>query len=289
MPVILDGKKLSETIRQEVAAATAELAAAHGVKPGLAAVLVGENPASQIYVRNKRKACENAGLASWLHQLSADTTQQQLLDLVAQLNADPQVHGILVQLPLPKQIEEAAIIRAVSPLKDVDGFSPESLGRMVEGHPRFLPCTPAGVQEMLRRYQIPTEGKHVVIVGRSNIVGKPLANMLMQKGPGADATVTICHSRTKNIAEFTRQADIVVMAIGQAKFLKADMIREGAVVVDVGINRLPDGKLAGDVDYQEVAPKTYAITPVPGGVGPMTIAMLLKNTAESCRLSLQGR
>ena len=289
MPVILDGKKLSEAIHQEVAAATAQLAAAHGVKPGLAAVLVGENPASQIYVRNKRKACENAGLASWLHQLPAETTQQQLLDLVAQLNADPQVHGILVQLPLPKQIDEGTIIRAVSPLKDVDGFSPESLGLMVEGHPRFLPCTPAGVQEMLRRYQIPTEGKHVVIVGRSNIVGKPLANMLMQKGPGADATVTICHSRTKNVADFTRQADIIVMAIGQAKFLKADMVREGAVVVDVGMNRLPDGKLAGDVDYQEVAPKTFAITPVPGGVGPMTIAMLLKNTVESCRLSLQRR
>jgi methylenetetrahydrofolate dehydrogenase (NADP+)/methenyltetrahydrofolate cyclohydrolase len=289
MPVILDGKKLAETIHQEVAVNAAQLLAQHGVKPGLAAVLVGENPASQIYVRNKRKACENAGLTSWLHQLSADTTQQRLLDLVAQLNADPQVHGILVQLPLPKQIDEATIIRSVSPLKDVDGFSPESLGLMVEGHPRFLPCTPAGVQEMLRRYQIATEGKHVVIVGRSNIVGKPLANMLMQKGAGADATVTICHSRTKNIAEYTRQADIVVMAIGQAKFLKADMIRDGAVVIDVGINRLPDGKLAGDVDYQEVAPKSSAITPVPGGVGPMTIAMLLKNTVESCRLFLSGR
>ena len=208
-------------------------------------MLVGDNPASQIYVRNKRKACEQAGIASWLHQLPASLTQAELLQLIAQLNADPQVSGILVQLPLPKQIDESAIIDAVAPLKDVDGFGPTSLGLLTAGHPRFLPCTPHGVQQILVRNNIPIDGQHVVIVGRSNIVGKPLALMLMQKAGGANATVTVCHSQTRDIAALTRQADIIVVAIGQAQFLKSDMVRPGTVVVDVGINRTADGKAGG--------------------------------------------
>lgn len=285
MPIILDGKKLSQTMQSEIAVEVAVFAEKTGVRPGLAAVLVGDNPASQVYVRNKRKACETVGMNSWLHQLPGDAAQVQLLDLLAQLNVDPQVHGILVQLPLPKQIDENTIISAVHPLKDVDGFGPESLGLLTAGHPRFLPCTPAGVQQILMRNGIDIAGQHVVIVGRSNIVGKPLALILMQKLPGANATVTICHSRSRNIAELARQADVVVVAIGAAKFLKADMIRPGAVVVDVGINRLPDGKLCGDVDYENVAPLASAITPVPGGIGPMTITMLLANTLQSAKLA----
>jgi len=284
MGMILDGKKLAETMQAEIAADVERLVRERNVRPGLAAVLVGDNPASQRYVRNKRKACEKAGLASWLHQLPKETTQQDLLALIAQLNADPQVHGILVQLPLPKQIEEPAIIRAVTPLKDVDGFGPENLGLLTTGTPRYLPCTPAGVQQLLIRNDIAVAGKHVVIVGRSNIVGKPLALILMQKAKGADATVTVCHSRTKDIGALTRQADIVVVAIGQTHFLKADMVRPGAVVIDVGINPLSDGKLAGDVDFAHVQRVASAITPVPGGVGPMTITMLLANTLQAARL-----
>lgn len=278
MTRILDGKSLAQTIQAEIAADVAALVQKTGVRPGLAAVLVGDNPASHVYVRNKRKACESVGIASWLHQLPGETSQAELLDLIARLNGDPAVHGILVQLPLPREIDENAVISAVSPAKDVDGFGPENLGRLTAGHPRYLPCTPAGVQQILSRNGIDVDGKHVVIVGRSNIVGKPLALILMQKAPGANATVTVCHSRSRNLAELTRQADVVVVAIGTAKFLKADMIRPGAVVVDVGINRLPDGKLCGDVDFDAVAPLASAITPVPGGIGPMTIAMLLANT-----------
>jgi methylenetetrahydrofolate dehydrogenase (NADP+) / methenyltetrahydrofolate cyclohydrolase len=284
MATILDGKKLAETMQAEIAAEVERLVGEKNVRPGLAAVLVGDNPASQRYVRNKRKACEKAGLVSWLHQLPKETTQQELLALIARLNTDPQVHGILVQLPLPKQIEESAIIRAVAPHKDVDGFGPENLGLLATGNPRFLPCTPAGVQQLLIRNDIAVAGKHVVIVGRSNIVGKPLALILMQKAKGADATVTVCHSRTKDIGALTRQADIVVVAIGQTHFLKADMVRPGAVVIDVGINALPDGKLAGDVDFAQVERVASAITPVPGGVGPMTITMLLANTLQAARL-----
>jgi methylenetetrahydrofolate dehydrogenase (NADP+)/methenyltetrahydrofolate cyclohydrolase len=244
---------------------------------------VGDNPASQVYVRNKRAACQKAGLDSWLHELPKTTTQVELLRLVDQLNNDARVHGILVQLPLPAQIEESAIIQAVSPLKDVDGFGPVSLGLLAAGHPRFLPCTPYGVQQLLVRNNISLDGKHVVIVGRSNIVGKPLALILMQKGPGANATVTVCHSRTRDIAALTRQADVVVVAMGHTEFLKADMIKPGAVVVDVGINRLPTGKLVGDVDFAGVSPLASAITPVPGGVGPMTITMLLHNTLQAAK------
>jgi methylenetetrahydrofolate dehydrogenase (NADP+) / methenyltetrahydrofolate cyclohydrolase len=281
---LLDGKALAQVIRRETADGVSALLQAGGIRPGLAAVLVGSDPGSQIYVRNKRKACEEVGIASWLHELPASTTQTELLDLLAHLNTDPRVHGILVQLPLPPQIDEAAIIRSVAPAKDVDGFGPENLGLLTTGHPRYLPCTPHGVQMLLVRNNIPVEGAHVVIVGRSNIVGKPLALILMQKAKGANATVTVCHSRSKNLPDITRSADIVVVAIGQARFLKADMVRPGAVVVDVGINRLADGKLAGDVDFEAVREVASAITPVPGGVGPMTIAMLLHNTLGAAKL-----
>jgi methylenetetrahydrofolate dehydrogenase (NADP+)/methenyltetrahydrofolate cyclohydrolase len=284
MATLLDGKKLAETMQKEIAGQVASLVKERGVRPGLAAVLVGDDPASQIYVRNKRKACQQVGLESWLHELSGRATQSELLEMVERLNSDPRVHGILVQLPLPGQIEEHAVIRAVSPLKDVDGFGPENLGLLATGHPRYLPCTPLGVQQILLRNNVVIDGRHVVIVGRSNIVGKPLALILMQKAPGANATVTVCHSRSRNLADLTRQADIVVMAIGQARFLKADMVRPGAVVVDVGMNRLPDGKLAGDVDFEPVSMVASAITPVPGGVGPMTITMLLHNTLQAAHL-----
>jgi len=283
---ILDGKALAKTMQAEIAAGVAELLRTHGVRPGLAAVLVGDNPASRIYVRNKVKACELVGIASFRHELPATTTQAELLDLVARLNADPAVHGILVQLPLPKHIHEAAVVDAVSPLKDVDGFGPESLGLLAAGRPRFLACTPAGVQQLLLRNGIDPAGKHVVIVGRSNIVGKPLSLILMQKGPGCDATVTVCHSRTPDIGAVTRSADVIVMAIGSPKFLRAEMVRPGAVVVDVGMNRLADGSLCGDADFAAVKEVASAISPVPGGVGPMTITMLLSNTLRSARLRL---
>jgi methylenetetrahydrofolate dehydrogenase (NADP+) / methenyltetrahydrofolate cyclohydrolase len=281
--VLLDGKQLAQTMQAEITAEAEAFTRQHGTRPGLAAVLVGDNPASQIYVGNKRKACERCGLTSWLHALPGSTSQAELLALIDRLNADPVVHGILVQLPLPRQIHEPDIIRAVSPLKDVDGFGPESLGLLARGEPRYVACTPLGVQQLLVRNGIEVAGKHVVIVGRSNIVGKPLALLLMQKAPGADATVTVCHSRTRDIAEVTRLADILVVAIGQARFLKADMVRPGAVVVDVGMNKV-EGKLVGDVDFEAVRPLASAITPVPGGVGPMTITMLLHNTVRAARL-----
>jgi methylenetetrahydrofolate dehydrogenase (NADP+)/methenyltetrahydrofolate cyclohydrolase len=280
---LLDGKRLAQTIRTELTAEAQRLAS-RGVRPGLAAVLVGDNQASQIYVRNKRKACADVGMASWLHELPGTTPQAELLALIERLNADPAVHGILVQLPLPAQIDEAAIIRSVAPIKDVDGFGPENLGLLATGHPRYLPCTPYGVQQLLVRNGVKVDGAHVVIVGRSNIVGKPLALILMQKAPGANATVTVCHSRSRNLADLTRQADIVVVAIGQARFLKADMVRPGAVVVDVGMNRVANEKLpVGDVDFAGVSQVASAITPVPGGVGPMTITMLLANTVQAAR------
>lgn len=282
---LLDGKQLAQTMQAELAAAVADFVKAGGRRPGLAAVLVGNDPASHIYVRNKRKACEKVGIDSWLHELPETTTQAELLDLIARLNADPAVSGILPQLPLPKQIDEAAVIKAVSPLKDVDGFGPENLGLLASGHPRYLPCTPHGIQQLLLRNGVKLDGAHVVIVGRSNIVGKPLALILMQKAAGANATVTVCHSRSRDIGALTRQADVVVVAIGQAHFLKADMVRPGAVVVDVGTNRLPDGKLTGDVDFERVRDVASAITPVPGGVGPMTITMLLYNTFAAAKLA----
>jgi methylenetetrahydrofolate dehydrogenase (NADP+) / methenyltetrahydrofolate cyclohydrolase len=282
---LIDGKKLAATIRGEIGAQVRELLKETGRRPGLAAVLVGDNPASQVYVRNKRKACDEVGIASWLHQLPATTTQAELLELIHRLNADPAVHGILVQMPLPPQIDEESIVRAVVALKDVDGFGPESLGLLASGHPRYLACTPHGVQQLLLRNNFKIEGAHVVILGRSNIVGKPLALMLMQKAAGANATVTVCHSRSRNIPEITRSADILVAAIGQAQFVKANMVKPGAVVIDVGTNRLPDGRLVGDVDFEHVKEVASAISPVPGGVGPMTIAMLLYNTLQAAKMS----
>jgi methylenetetrahydrofolate dehydrogenase (NADP+)/methenyltetrahydrofolate cyclohydrolase len=280
----LDGKELAKVMRAEVAAKVAARTAAGKRPPGLAAVLVGDNPASQVYVRNKHKACQDAGLASWVHNLPADTTQAQLLDLVAKLNADPQVHGILVQLPLPKQIDEDAVIRAVAPAKDVDCFHPENLGLLAAGHPRYYPCTPHGVFHLLTRNGIETTGREVVIVGRSNIVGKPLALMLAQKRTaanpaGGDATVTIAHTRTRDLAAVCRRADILVAAAGSPRVITADMVSPGGAVVDVGTNSVA-GKLVGDV-HEGVADVAAWLSPVPGGVGPMTITMLLVNTLEA--------
>jgi methylenetetrahydrofolate dehydrogenase (NADP+)/methenyltetrahydrofolate cyclohydrolase len=278
---LLDGKALAKTMQAEIAAAVTARVAAGKPRPGLATVLVGDDPASHVYVRNKRKACEQVGMLSVHHELPASTSQDTLLTILHALNADPAVHGILVQLPLPKQIDEAAIIRSIGPAKDVDAFHPETVGLLTTGHPRFLPCTPHGVQQLLVRNGVTIGGAHVVIVGRSNIVGKPLALLLMQKWPGGNATVTVAHTATRDLAALTRTADIVVVAIGRAKFLTADMVRPGAVVVDVGMNRGPDGKLCGDVDFDAVSRVAGAITPVPGGVGPMTITMLLHNTLRA--------
>ena len=283
MATLLDGKKLAQTMQAEFATEIDSFFQRTGRRPGLAAVLVGNDPASEVYVRNKRTACQKVGMESWLHSLPSETTQDNLLGLIAQLNVDPKVHGILVQLPLPKQIDENVIIQAVSAHKDVDGFGIQNMGLLAVGHPRYQACTPLGVQQLLVRNQIAIEGRHVVIVGRSNIVGKPLALILMQKAKNANATVTVCHSRSHDLPSLTRQGDIVVVAIGQARFLKADMVKPGAVVVDVGINRLADGKLTGDVDFEEVSKVAAAITPVPGGVGPMTITMLLHNTLRAAQ------
>ncbi|HTK76853.1 MAG TPA: bifunctional methylenetetrahydrofolate dehydrogenase/methenyltetrahydrofolate cyclohydrolase FolD [Gemmataceae bacterium] len=281
---ILDGKSLAETMQAEIAAGVAELVAAGGPKPGLATVLVGDDPASHVYVRNKRRACERVGMTSFHHELPAAASQAELLALVSRLNSDPSVHGILVQLPLPAQIDERAVIYSVNPLKDVDAFHPETVGLLAAGHPRFRPCTPHGIQQLLMRNNIPIAGAHVVIVGRSNIVGKPLALMLMQKESGGDATVTVAHSRSHDLPALTGQADILVAAVGRPKLITADMVRPGATVVDVGTNRVADGKLVGDVDYGPVSEIAGTITPVPGGVGPMTITMLLHNTLLAARL-----
>ena len=280
---IIDGKVISTAVRKRVTEETSAFTAQTGVIPHLAAVLVGDDPASQVYVRNKERACAKCGLKSTLHRLPAETTQQQLFDLVTQLNADPSVHGILVQLPLPKHLDSIAILDAILPGKDVDGFHPENVGLMLQGRPRFLPCTPHGVMQMLEHENIETAGKHAVIIGRSDIVGKPMAALLIQRG--ADATVTICHSRTTDIAAVTRQADILVAAVGIPEFVKGNMVKPGAVVIDVGINRVDD-KLVGDVDYAAVSETASAITPVPGGVGPMTIATLLQNTLKAARKSV---
>lgn len=282
-PRIIDGKKTSGIILEELRGEVAALRA-KGIQPGLAVVLVGEDPASQVYVRSKRKTCADLGIASFSHDLPANATEKRLLALIAKLNADPKVHGILVQVPLPKHMDEQRVLNALSPDKDVDGFHPANVGRLLNGEEAFVSCTPAGCQELLVRWGYDPAGKHVVIVGRSNIVGKPLAALLMQKAKGANATVTVCHSRTKNLAALTRQADILVAAIGVPEFVTARMVREGAVVIDVGVNRIPDAtkksgaRLVGDVAFAGVAKKARAITPVPGGVGPMTIAMLMRNT-----------
>jgi methylenetetrahydrofolate dehydrogenase (NADP+)/methenyltetrahydrofolate cyclohydrolase len=277
---ILDGKKLAQQLRSELAEEVVEFIQNNGVVPCLAAVLVGDNAASEVYVRNKRQACEAVGIESKLHRLPATASSDELLQLIAKLNKDAEVHGILVQLPLSPQMDKNRVLHAVSPNKDVDAFHPENVGRLVQGRPRFLPCTPQGVQQLLIRSGIETAGKHVVILGRSEIVGRPLSIMLSQHGPGGDATVTICHSRSRDLPSITRQADILIAAIGRAKFVTADMVKPGAVVIDVGINRAEKG-VVGDVDFASVSAVAGAITPVPGGVGPLTIAMLLRNTLSA--------
>ncbi len=286
---IIDGRLMAADIRAEIAHGVSELRAQTGVPPGLAAVLVGDDPASAVYVRNKRKACDDAGMVSETFTLGADAPQDEIVSLVRRLNADERFHGILVQLPLPGHVDERDVIAEISPDKDVDGIHPINGGRLLEGRPRFVPATPAAVQTMLTRSGADPAGKHVVILGRSNIVGKPLAALLMQKGSGGNATVTLCHTATPDVAEHTRRADVVVAAAGRPRMVTADMIREGAVVIDVGINRVPDAstksgsRLVGDVDFEGVSAKARAVSPVPGGVGPMTITMLLRNTLQAAR------
>ncbi|MGE5399403.1 MAG: bifunctional methylenetetrahydrofolate dehydrogenase/methenyltetrahydrofolate cyclohydrolase FolD [Ignavibacteriales bacterium] len=285
--ILIDGKKVAGEIRAELKAKVNLLKEEGKRVPGLVAILVGDNPASQVYVSSKSKACNEIGMLSKIERLNADTTEAELLELVEKYNRDEDFHGILVQMPLPKHIDENKIIDAISPAKDVDGFHPVSVGRLVIGQDTFFPCTPAGVQELLKRYDIATDGKHVVVVGRSNIVGKPVANIMLQKKKHANAVVTVCHSAAPDLTQFTKTADILIAAIGKPGFITADMVKEGVVVIDVGINRVTDDsakgyKIVGDVDFDSVAPKASYITPVPGGVGPMTIAMLLKNTYKAC-------
>ena len=280
------GKEVSEEIYGELRQRI-EALKAKGVTPGLAVVLVGDDPASQVYVKKKGEMCEELGMKSLTVRMPQETTQEELLSKVAELNADPSIHGFLVQLPLPDHIDEEAVINAIDPSKDVDCFHPWNVGRMLIGNPDFLPATPAGVQQMLVRSGVETAGKHVVVVGRSNIVGKPMAAMMVQKGAGADSTVTVVHSRTGNLAEITSTADILIVAIGKPRFVTADMVKEGAVVIDVGTNRVTDpthpkgSRLVGDVDFEEVSEKASYITPVPGGVGPMTICMLMANAVRA--------
>jgi methylenetetrahydrofolate dehydrogenase (NADP+)/methenyltetrahydrofolate cyclohydrolase len=269
---ILDGKALAAQVRAGVKAKVADMAQ-RGITPGLAVILAGDDPASKVYVRNKTRACEEVGVRSQQIDYPASVTQEELMARIRKLNADPAVHAILVQLPLPKHVDSARVLAAVSPAKDADGFHAESMGALVSGAPGFVPCTPAGVMRMLEHWEVPLAGRRAVVIGRSNIVGKPLALLLLQK----DATVTICHSKTRELEKVAREADILVAAIGRAKLVTAQMVKPGACVIDVGINRLPDGSLAGDVDFAAVKDVAGWITPVPGGVGPMTIAMLLEN------------
>jgi methylenetetrahydrofolate dehydrogenase (NADP+) / methenyltetrahydrofolate cyclohydrolase len=276
---LIDGKTLAQTIRERIAKDVAELYARAGIRPGLAAILVGDDPASHLYVRNKQKACDAAGIYVDEHKLSANTSQADLLALIEKVNGDPKIHGILVQLPLPKHIDSKVILDAVSPLKDADGFHPYNIGRLVEGMAMFTPCTPKGVIKMIESTGVSIDGKRAVVVGRSNIVGKPAALLLMHR----NATVTVCHSKTRDLPAVCREAEILVVAIGKARFVTVDMVHEGAVVVDVGVNRLPDGSFVGDVDFGPVSHRAGWISPVPGGVGPMTIAMLLENTLESAK------
>ena len=285
---ILNGKALAKELRVEIGRDVTAFVESTSVTPKLVAVLVGEDPASQVYVRNKERACEKAGIAGEVMRLAAETTEADLLALIDRLNSDVSVHGILVQLPLPDSISEQKVLDAIHPLKDVDAFHPENVGLMMQGRPRFLPCTPHGVLQILKRYDIKAAGKHVVIVGRSEIVGKPLAAMLVQRNSdlGKDvvnATVTICHSRTEDLPSVTRQADILIAAVGIPRFITTEMVKPGAVIIDVGINRLDDG-LVGDVDFDPLSETVSHITPVPGGVGPLTIAMLLRNTLKAAEL-----
>lgn len=279
MAIIISGKETSATIRGELKAEVAKLKEEKGLTPGLAVVIVGSDPASKIYVRNKHRACEEVGMLSRVYEMPEETTEEELLSLIDTLNADAEIHGILVQLPLPKHLDEKKVIYRIDPKKDVDVFHPYNVGLLSIGNYTLSPCTPAGCMELLRRYNIEVSGKECVVLGRSNIVGKPISMLLLQ----ANGTVTTCHSRTKDLKDVCRRADILVAAIGKPKFVGADMVKEGACVIDVGINRLPDGKICGDVDYDAVIEKVSAITPVPGGVGPMTITMLLKNTLLAAR------
>lgn len=280
---IIDGNALAQTIRAELAEKAAAMKATHGITPCLAVILVGEDPASQVYVRNKVAACEKAGFRSRKETYPANVEPAVVLGKIAELNADPTVHGILVQLPLPKQFDAEAVLEAIDPAKDVDGFHAENVGALMQGKPRFIPCTPHGVMKMLESAHVPLKGAEAVIVGRSNIVGKPMAMLLLQQ----DCTVTLCHSRTRDLAFHTRRADILVAAVGRAKMITGEMIKPGAVVIDVGINRLPDGKLCGDVDFASAQEVAGWITPVPGGVGPMTITMLLANTLVAAERTLR--
>ena len=284
MANIINGKEISAAIRAEIKEATERLVAESGVRPGLAVIIVGEDPASQVYVRNKKRACDEVGFYSESYELPESTTQDELNALVDRLNKDEKIHGILCQLPLPKHLDENEVIMRIDPKKDVDAFHPENVGKIMIGDYSFLPCTPAGVMALLERSGIDVCGKECVVVGRSNIVGKPQAMLLLH----ANGTVTICHSRTKNLAEVCRRADILVAAIGKADFFTGDMIKEGAVVIDVGMNRRADGKLTGDVDFASVEPKASYITPVPGGVGPMTITMLMQNTLTAAKNAVKN-
>ena len=290
---ILDGKGISKQIQAETKIKVAEFIAENNPQPILAAVLVGEDPASQVYVRNKERACARVGIGSQLHRMPSDVTTQDVLDKVNQLNQDANISGILVQLPLPDQVNSRAVLDAINPDKDVDAFHPHNVGLISQGRPRYLPCTPHGIVQMLKRYNVPTSGKHVCVIGRSDIVGKPMAMMLAQKDSGlgpdmANATVTLCHSRTANLSEVAASADILIAAIGRPKFVTADMIKPGAAVVDVGINRTDDG-LVGDVDYEAALEVAGHVTPVPGGVGPLTVTMLLENTLLAAKYQSQQK
>lgn len=283
MAKLIDGKKIAAETRAQIAAETAAFREEYGFAPGLTVIIVGTDPASQVYVRNKKRACEEVGFNSRVIELPEETTEAELLAQIDRLNADPAVHGILVQLPLPRHIREESVLRAIPPEKDVDAFHAENVGRIMSGKFDYLPCTPAGVMELLRHEKIDPAGKECVVVGRSNIVGKPMAMLLLH----ANGTVTICHSKTAHLDEVTRRADILVVAIGRSRFITGDMVKEGAVVIDVGMNRDENGKLCGDVDFASVEPKASAITPVPGGVGPMTITMLLRNTLTAAEKSVK--
>lgn len=283
MAKIIDGKAISAEIREEIAKEAAQFHKETGILPGLAVIIVGENPASQVYVRNKKKACEQVGFYSKVYELPENTSQNELDALIDELNADGQIHGILVQLPLPKHLDEDRVIHKISKEKDVDAFHPYNVGKITIGAPIFLPCTPAGIMELLHRSNIEIAGKECVVVGRSNIVGKPMAMLLLSE----NGTVTVCHSKTKDLREVCRRADILVVAIGKADFITGDMVKDGATVIDVGMNRNAEGKLTGDVDFASVSEKASHITPVPGGVGPMTITMLLKNTLTSAKKSVK--
>ena len=284
MAVIIDGNKIAQEVRQQVRNDALDFKGKTGIVPGLAVILMGEDPASQVYVDRKAKACAEVGFFSREYRLPADTSETKLLGIINELNADKLIHGILVQLPLPKHIQTDKIIAAIDPHKDVDGLHPYNVGGLVSGNPLFVPCTPRGIMELISRTGIELAGKEAVVVGRSNLVGKPIALLLLAQ----HATVTICHSRTKDLPAVTRRADVLIAAVGKAEMIKANMIKEGAVVIDVGVNRLESGKLAGDVAFNEVAPKASYITPVPGGVGPMTIAMLMKNTLDAALASAEG-